>query len=96
MRSAQRRSFDAFPETCPVLERLVQQELDYAEDAIVKAVKEKVTYRFREALDDAYQEVEDAEERINDLEEQVSGLEAEVEGLKDEIANMKRQQQEVE
>lgn len=67
--AATRRSLDYCPETCPAV------------DAAMERAKEVGTYRLREALTQACQDLIDAEDRI-------ANLEAEVARLNDIIADL--------
>lgn len=60
--AATRRSLDYCPETCPAV------------DAAMERAKEVGTYRLREALTQACQDLIDAEDRIADLEAEVARL----------------------
>lgn len=60
--AATRRSLDYCPETCPAV------------DAALENIKEVGTYKLREALTQACQDLIDAEDRIADLEAEVARL----------------------
>lgn len=61
-RDAQRLSLDYCPETCPAV------------DAALERVKEVGTYKMREALNQACQDLIDAEARIAELEAERADL----------------------
>lgn len=71
-RDAQRRSLDYCPETCPAVD-----------DALEK-IKEAGTYKMREALNRACQDLIDAEDRIADLEAERADLLDQIAALQSE------------
>lgn len=71
-RDAQRRSLDYCPETCPAV------------DAALEKIKEVGTYKMREALNQACQDLIDAERRIEELEAERADLLDKIDALQTE------------
>lgn len=77
------RAYDAFPETCPKVDSIM--------DEATERIKNEVTGKFRDALIEAYDQVEELEGKVEDLETRVEELEGEIEDLNDTVSTMEKE-----
>lgn len=98
MPSARKRAFEIIPETCPDINSAAGK-VDAAYDALTETwvdfrIEEEATRkRFRDALIDAYMEVDDLESKHTILTGKVQDLEDEVKSLKLEIKRLEGRQE---
>lgn len=84
---ARKRAFNALPETCPTVDKIVARIMDDAEDDITTRIKDQVTETFREVLVDAYDEVIELEGKLDEANNERDDWEAKAQ---DAIAEVTR------
>jgi uncharacterized coiled-coil DUF342 family protein len=90
MASARRRAFDTIPETCDQVNKAAQKVESAVNEVFdtwvdFRAEEQDQRNKFRDALIEAYEEVDKLENRSTVLTDEISDLEREIVSLKEEI-----------
>lgn len=90
------QSLERIPYTCPTVEAIVEEAKVQIMQQVINAceqaetsIKSEVTYKFRDALEDAVTEIEELEDKIEEMQEDIDSLKLEKEELEEEIKQLK-------
>jgi predicted nucleic acid-binding Zn-ribbon protein len=93
-RTARRRAFDAVSERCPIVESFIndaEADIQGALRVVTDRIKTKVSGPFRDALEEAFDEVINLEQQVSDLEDERDKAVARADDAEDELADTLRE-----